>query len=175
MHILDSLLAFSAYFFIGVAMVIIFLFIYSKITPHNEWQLIKNNNTAASLAFSGTLLGYVIPLSSAAINAVSIPDYFAWGGIALVIQLLVFAGVRLYMPALSEKIINHNTAAGMFMGTAALAGGIFNAACMTCNGRSWPENANQEITVKLVTERSVALEDRIILLSRAAIATHKNT
>ncbi|HGX8560996.1 TPA: DUF350 domain-containing protein, partial [Escherichia coli] len=70
-------------------------------------------------------------LSSAAINAVSIPDYFAWGGIALVIQLLVFAGVRLYMPALSEKIINHNTAAGMFMGTAALAGGIFNAACMT--------------------------------------------
>lgn len=77
MHILDSLLAFSAYFFIGVAMVIIFLFIYSKITPHNEWQLIKNNNTAASLAFSGTLLGYVIPLSSAAINAVSIPDYFA--------------------------------------------------------------------------------------------------
>mgnify|MGYP000550283025 CR=1 FL=1 len=90
MHILDSLLAFSAYFFIGVAMVIIFLFIYSKITPHNEWQLIKNNNTAAALAFSGTLLGYVIPLSSAAINAVSIPDYFAWGGIALVIQLLVF-------------------------------------------------------------------------------------
>ena len=106
MHILDSLLAFSAYFFIGVAMVIIFLFIYSKITPHNEWQLIKNNNTAASLAFSGTLLGSVI-------------------------QLLVCAGVRLYMPALSEKIINHNTAAGMFMGTAALAGGIFNAACMT--------------------------------------------
>ena len=52
MHILDSLLAFSAYFFIGVAMVIIFLFIYSKITPHNEWQLIKNNNTAAALSFS---------------------------------------------------------------------------------------------------------------------------
>lgn len=39
MHILDSLLAFSAYFFIGVAMVIIFLFIYSKITPHNEWVM----------------------------------------------------------------------------------------------------------------------------------------
>ena len=130
MHILDSLLAFSAYFFIGVAMVIIFLFIYSKITPHNEWQLIKNNNTAAALAFSGTLLGYVIPLSSAAINAVSIPDYFAWGGIALVIQLLVFAGVRLYMPALSEKIINHNTAAGMFMGTAALAGATLTAAAV---------------------------------------------
>lgn len=122
MHILDALLAFCAYFFIGAAMVIVFLFIYSKITPHNEWQLIKNNNTAASLAFSGTLLGYVIPLSSAAINSVSIPDYFAWGGIALVIQLLIYGCVRLYMPTLSEKIIHHNVAAGLFMGTAALAG-----------------------------------------------------
>ena len=118
MHVLNSLLAFCTYFFIGAAMVILFLFIYSKITPHNEWQLIKNNNTSASLAFSGTLLGYAIPLSSAAINAVSIADYLAWG-------------VRLYMPALSEKIINHNIAAGLFMGSAALAGGIFNAACMT--------------------------------------------
>lgn len=86
-------------------MVIVFLFIYSKITPHNEWQLIKNNNTAASLAFSGTLLGYVIPLSSAAINAVSIPDYFSSGGIALVIQLIVYGGVRLYMPTLVKKLL----------------------------------------------------------------------
>ncbi|WP_444979659.1 DUF350 domain-containing protein, partial [Escherichia fergusonii] len=36
MHILESLLAFCSYFFIGIAMVICFLFIYSKITPHNE-------------------------------------------------------------------------------------------------------------------------------------------
>lgn len=118
-------------FFIGAAMVILFLFIYSKITPHNEWQLIKNNNTSASLAFSGTLMGYAIPLSSAAINAVSIADYLAWGVIALVVQLIIYGGVRLYMPALSEKIINHNIAAGLFMGSAALAGGIFNAACLT--------------------------------------------
>jgi putative membrane protein len=77
----------------------------------------KNNNMSASLAFSGTLLGYAIPLSSAAINAVSIADYLAWGVIALVVQLIIYGGVRLYMPALSEKIINHNIAAGLFMGS----------------------------------------------------------
>ena len=38
MHILDSLLAFSAYFFIGAAMVIVFLFIYSKIIPRRHWH-----------------------------------------------------------------------------------------------------------------------------------------
>lgn len=65
----------------------------------------QNNNIAAALAFSGTLLGQCGSpfIQQVAINAVSIPDYFAWGGIALVIQLLVFAGVRLYMPALSEN------------------------------------------------------------------------
>lgn len=131
MHILESLLAFCSYFFIGVAMVLCFLFIYTRITAHDEWQLIKEDNAAASLAFSGTLLGYTVPLSSAAINSVSIPDYLLWGVVALVVQLLVYGGVRLYMPKLSEKITSNSISAGMFMGAAALAGGIFNAACMT--------------------------------------------
>lgn len=131
MHFLESLLAFCSYFFIGVAMVLCFLFIYTRITSHDEWRLIRENNVSASLAFSGTLLGYIIPLSSAAINSVSIPDYLLWGVVALVVQLLVYGGVRLYMPKLSEKIISGNIAAGLFMGSAALAGGIFNAACMT--------------------------------------------
>lgn len=131
MQVLLSLSAFCTYFFIGIAMIGAFLFIYTKITPHNEWQLISNDNLAAALAFSGTIIGYVIPLSSAAINAVSITDYIIWGVIALIVQLLVYGGVRIYMPKLSEKIIHRNLAAGLFMGTAALAGGIFNAACMT--------------------------------------------
>lgn len=131
MHLIPSLIAFCSYFFIGAVMILLFLFIYTKITPHDEWQLIKNNNLAASLAFSGSILGYVVPLASAAVNAVSILDYLVWGAIALVVQLFVYGGVRLYMPKLSEKIISHNIAAGLFMGTSALAGGIFNAACMT--------------------------------------------
>ncbi|WP_312983865.1 DUF350 domain-containing protein [Atlantibacter sp.] len=131
MNVFIGLSAFCTYFFIGVGMVAMFLFIYTRITPHNEWQLIKNDNLAAALAFSGSILGYMIPLSSAAINAVSVPDYLIWGLVALIVQLLVYGCVRMYMPKLSEKIINGNLAAGLFMGTAALAGGIFNAACMT--------------------------------------------
>lgn len=130
MYILDLFFVFSVYFFIGVVMVIIFLFIYFKIILYNEWQLIKNNNIAVLLVFSGILLGYVIFLFSAVINVVSILDYFVWGGIVLVIQLFVFVGVRFYMFVLSEKIINYNIAVGMFMGIVVLVGGIFNAVCM---------------------------------------------
>jgi putative membrane protein len=131
MHIFQSLLAFLSYFVIGLAMIFCFLLVYTRITPHNEWQLIKRSNTSAAIAFSGSVLGYVIPLSSAAINAVSIPDYLLWGVIALIVQLIVYGGVRVYMPMLSEKIIGRDLAAGIFMGSSALAGGVFNAACMT--------------------------------------------
>ncbi|MEG5549176.1 DUF350 domain-containing protein [Enterobacter wuhouensis] len=128
---LSSLFAFLSYFLTGLAMTVIFLFIYSKITSHDEWKLIKENNLAAAAAFSGTLLGYVIPLSSAAVNSVSMPDYLIWGCVALIVQLLVYGCVRIYMPNISEKIVNRHYAAGLFMGMAALAGGILNAACMT--------------------------------------------
>lgn len=131
MHIMEALLAFCAYFFTGLAMVIVFLFVYTRITPHDEWQEIKGDNTAASLALSGALLGYVIPLASAVINSVSLADYLAWGGIALVVQLLIYAGVRIYIPTLSAKITGRSLSTGLFMGTAAVAGGALNAACMT--------------------------------------------
>ncbi|KIU63396.1 membrane protein [Cronobacter malonaticus ENBT0334] len=124
-------MAFCAYFFIGLAMINCFMFIYTRITAHDEWKLIKENNSAAAITFGGAILGYVVPLASAAINSVSITDYLSWGAIALVVQLIIYGGVRLYMPKLSEKIIDRNVAAAIFMGVASLAGGILNAACMT--------------------------------------------
>lgn len=131
MQTLHGLMAFCAYFFIGLVMINCFMFIYTRITPYNEWQLIKENNSSAAAAFSGAILGYVIPLASAAINSVSLLDYLIWGAIALVVQLIIYGGVRVYMPKLSNKIADGNIAAGVFMGAASLAGGILNAACMT--------------------------------------------
>ncbi|GAS65889.1 DUF350 domain-containing protein [Salmonella enterica] len=94
-------------------MSIVFLCDFSQLTPNMECQLIENTNTAATLDGSGTLQGHVIPLSSEAINSFSISDYFAWGGIELVFQLLIFGCVRSYMPMLSENIIDHNRASGL--------------------------------------------------------------
>ena len=131
MQTFHGLMAFCAYFFIGLAMINCFMFIYTRITAHDEWKLIKENNSAAAITFGGAILGYVVPRASAAINSVSITDYLIWGAIALVVQLIIYGGVRLYMPKLSEKIINRNVAAAIFMGVASLAGGILNVACMT--------------------------------------------
>lgn len=132
--ILDSLQglpAFALYFVIGYAFVLVFCVIYGKVTPYCEWTLMRNNNGAAAIAFGLSLVGYTIPVASAAINSVSIFDYMIWGTVALLAQILTFTTVRWYMKDLVERINQDQLAAGLFLGCAALATGILNAACMT--------------------------------------------
>ena len=105
MHILDSLLAFSAFFFIGVAMVIIFLFIYSKITPHNEWQLIKTIIPRRHWR-SAVHCWLRDPLIQCGNQCGEYSRLFRLGGRDCTGDSVTrFAGVRLYMPALSEKLL----------------------------------------------------------------------
>ncbi|MNE57488.1 hypothetical protein D3C80_1524550 [compost metagenome] len=108
-----------------------FLFIYTRITPHDEWALIKADNQSAAFGFVGACLGYVIPLASAAINSISLLDYLLWGVVALVVQLLLFAAVKIYMPRISDKIESNHLAAGIFLGGVSISGGVLNAACMS--------------------------------------------
>jgi len=131
MATLYLILAFGSYFLTSIAMVLIFLFIYTRITPHNEWRLIKENNLAATWGFIGALLGYIIPLASVAINSINLVDYLVWGAVALVIQLIVFTAVRLFMRDISQRIEENSVAAGLFLGGVSTGVGILNAACMT--------------------------------------------
>lgn len=73
MDILSALAAFASYFFSGFAMVLVFLFVYTRITPHDEWALIKADNPSAAIGFVGACLGYVIPLASAADQPAGLP------------------------------------------------------------------------------------------------------
>lgn len=128
---LAGLPAFALYFIVGYLLVLLFSFVYTKVTPHCEWTLMKENNSSAAIAFGMGLIGFTIPVASAAINSVDIVDYIIWGLVALAAQILTFFTVRLYMPKLTERITNDETPAGLFLGCSALATGILNAACMT--------------------------------------------
>ncbi|MBW8190142.1 DUF350 domain-containing protein [Neiella marina] len=132
--ILDSLQglpAFALYFVIGYAFVLVFCVLYGKVTPYCEWTLMRNNNVAAAIAFGLSLVGYTIPVASAAINSVGILDYVVWAVVALVAQIITFTTVRWYMRDLVDRINQDQIPAGLFLGCAALATGILNAACMT--------------------------------------------
>ncbi|HEV7310319.1 DUF350 domain-containing protein [Ensifer sp.] len=123
--------AFLAYFAIGLAAYAVFAGVYTLLTPHDEVRLIRSGNSAAATAFLGALLGFSLPLASAAANSVSIVDYIIWAIIGTVIQVLAFFIARATMPGLHEKITRSDMAAGLWGGGIALAIGILNAACMT--------------------------------------------
>lgn len=128
---LSGLPQFFAYFISALILTFLYALIYSRLTPHKEWALIKENVPAAAIAFSGSLLGFVIALASAMANSVNLIDCWLWGIVALVVQLGTFFCVRLFMPRISERLANNEMAAGTWLAAASLGAGILNAASLT--------------------------------------------
>ena len=128
---LASLPWFLAYLATTLVLSLIYVGIYIWVTPHPEIKLIRENNLSASLAFSGSLVGFSLPLASAIASSVALIECVVWGLIAIVVQILVFYLVRLPIPKISERIEKGEMASGLWLGAASLTGGILNAACMT--------------------------------------------
>ncbi len=128
---LADLQDFLAFFVVAVILTIIFVGVYSTVTRHNEIKLIKEKSTAAAIAFSGSLIGFAMPLASAMMNSVTILEMVVWGAVALIVQIVVYLLVRLPMPRISERITANEVAAGIWLGATSLVGGILNAASMT--------------------------------------------
>jgi putative membrane protein len=83
------------------------------------------------VAFSGSLLGFVIPLSAAVTNSSSLGDCAVWGLVALVVQIAAYLLLRLPVGNLSGRIAEGQMAAGIWLGAGSLAAGMVNAACMS--------------------------------------------
>ena len=122
---------FLLYFGLSIVFVAVFLAIYTLVTPYSEIKLIREGNAAAAASISGALIGYILPLASAVTHSVNPWDMMLWAAIALVVQLLVFLALRLMLPDIVRHITEGKVAAGVLLGSASLAAGILNAACMT--------------------------------------------
>ena len=63
---LAGLPAFLVYFCTAIIAVVAYLLVYTRITPHNEFQLIRDNDSAAAVALGLSLLGFTLPVVSLA-------------------------------------------------------------------------------------------------------------
>lgn len=128
---LAGLPAFLIYFIVGIALLWVFAFLYTRFTPQDELALIREGKVASSVALGGSILAFALPMCSAIIHSVSLLDFVVWGVIALIIQILTFLAVRLFIPSLPQRIASNDLAAGLFLALVSLAVGAVNAACMT--------------------------------------------
>ena len=128
---LAGLPAFIVYFCTGLVAVVLFLFVYTRVTPHDEFQLIRENVPGAAISLGFSLLGFVLPVISAITHAANVFDCLIWSVIALIVQFIVYFVVRIPVPDLSNRIAKGELAPAIWLGAASLAAGALNAASMT--------------------------------------------
>jgi len=50
------------YLLVVTTIYLVGIFIYVKLTPHKEFELISNGNMAAAISFSGLIIGLALPI-----------------------------------------------------------------------------------------------------------------
>jgi putative membrane protein len=127
---LAGLPAFLVYFCTGAVAVVLYLLVYMRITPHDEFKLIRENVPSAAIALGLSLLGFVLPVVSAIVHSANVVDCLIWSVIALIVQIAVYFAVRIPVPNLSDRIAAGELAPAIWLGLASLAAGALNAASM---------------------------------------------
>ena len=131
MSSIAGLESFVTYFGTALALVGLYLVVYTLATSRNDFALIRQNVLSAALSLGLSLIGFALPLSSAITRAQSVMDCVVWGVVAIVVQVLVYWLVRLLVPRLAQRIAAGELSAALFLGAASLAAGILNAASMS--------------------------------------------
>jgi len=131
-HSLMGLPAFAAYFVTAVALSVLYLIVYMRVTPHDEYDLIVHeHNASAALALGMSLIGFAIPLAGAISHSANILDSVVWGVAALIVQIVAYYLARLAHPNISEAIRQNAMASALWLGFVSIAAGVLSAACMS--------------------------------------------
>ncbi len=130
--LLATLPNFLLYFGSSLAMIVASLYVYIRITPYDEIQLIREGNTAAALSFAGTLLGMTVAMASVIIYSTGWLDKVIWCVVALGMQLLMWEIVNWIFGNLQRGIaVDRCMADAIMLAASSLAVGILQAACFT--------------------------------------------
>lgn len=119
------------YFAVAIVAMVLFVAIYTAITPFWEISLIREGNTAAAISLGGAILGYTCPLAQAVAQSGSLPDMLLWSAVALVAQLLAYGVTRLILPRLAIDVKAGKIAPAILLAALSVATGILNAAAMS--------------------------------------------
>lgn len=119
------------YFAVALLMLVVFIFVYIKITPARELALIKDGNAACAISLSGALIGFCITLVSSMLHSVGMVSFVIWGLAAAIIQILVYFAATHLIPDANQELQNNNVAVGILFFGLSVSIGILNAASLS--------------------------------------------
>jgi putative membrane protein len=128
---LSGLPAFLIYFCVAAVLIVAYIFVYTWITPHDEFALIRNNVPGAALALGMSTIGFALPLTSAIGHANDVVEMAIWGVVALIVQIIAYYLARIPLPDLSQRIAAGELGPAIWLGCASITAGLINAASMS--------------------------------------------
>lgn len=124
---MTAFLAFLQYFVAALVLLAAFLAVYVRVTPYNEFELIRQNNAAAAISLAGACIGFALPMAAAIYFTHDLLEMIKWAVITGLTQIAVFTLLRRFAPAIEQG----NTAPAIFMCAMSVAAGILNAVCIS--------------------------------------------
>jgi putative membrane protein len=104
--------------------------IYTWITPHREFALIREGNVAAAITLSGAILGLAIPLAFCLAASISAYEILIWGAVTLVLQIIAFRIVHVFIKDLPQRIERGEISTAIFLSACKLAVAAITAAAV---------------------------------------------
>ncbi len=106
------------------------LWVYEKVTPYRELDLIRSGNLAASITFAGAILGIAIPLAFAMNASLGLLDLVGWGIVTIILQSIAYVVTDFVMKDMRNRIEANEIAPAVVMMAAKLAVGAIIAAAV---------------------------------------------
>lgn len=122
---------YPAYLLAACALLAVFLFVYTRVTPYREVELIRAGKLAPAISLGGALIGFSLTLASSVQHNDSLIMFIVWALAAMVVQVLAYALLSRAIAGMAEALEADNVAMGALMGSVALAVGLVNAACLS--------------------------------------------
>ena len=127
---LSGLPAFLIYLCVASVLVTAYLFVYTWITPHDEFALIRKNLPGAAISLGLSIIGFALPLTSSIAHSDGILDMTVWGIVALIVQIAAYYVARIPVPDLSHRIAAGELGPAIWLGAVSVTAGLLNAASM---------------------------------------------
>lgn len=127
---LSSLLWFSAYWFSAMVLLAGFASVYMKMTPYDEFAMIKNGSYGPALSLAGAIVGFVLPILSAIVHSANIVEMIVWAIVSFVVQMFAMFVTYALFYDVASHINQGDKAAGAFVGIIAVVTGLVTAACL---------------------------------------------
>lgn len=103
------------------------LYIYVKLTPHRELELVQDGNMAAAVSFSALVISLALPLAACLVNKFSLIDVAIWGILSLFLQLFLFRLTDAIFKGMPQRIIDDEVPAATVLAAFKIAGSIILA------------------------------------------------